>query len=299
MGSGVRPGPMAVTFVVGSNSPFLGGLMEVRSSSVRAVLYLNAADLPAVAGWHDAAEASLLPLVQPPGAPAVAREVTGSTRAADGSGGPIGGGPWVNHLVPDLYQLQTIWSYGDSWPRGPVQNVDVRVHRPHFGVFFSLDLLVVLSDSAALPAVCDAVLAVVRETGKLSDPVYGELLVNRIPRSPSTALDRLLRRNPVTSLKEGRRFLRGYEWTTICPAEIAKTLGGADVLRASGAFAEVTELGRGGLLLRATEDPAEWNDDAVRRVFEAVRPALPPGQPRQPQFETITNVVMSDAHSAS
>jgi hypothetical protein len=290
---------MAVTFFVSSNSPFLGGLMEDRSSSVRAVLYLNAADLPAVAGWHDAAAAALLPLVQPPGAPAVTREVTGSTRAADGSGGPIGGGLWASHLVPDLYQLQTIWSYGDARPRGPVQNVDVRVHRPHFGVFFSLDLLVVLADPAALPAVCDSVLAVVRETGAQVDPVYGEILVDRIPHSPSTALDRLLRRKPVASLEEARRYLRGYEWTTVCPAEIAKALGGADALRASGAFAEVTELGKGGLLLRATEDPAEWTDDAVHRVFDALRPALPPGRPRQPQFETITNVVMSDAHSAN
>jgi hypothetical protein len=50
--------------------------------------------------------------------------------------------------------------------------------------------------------------------------------------------------------------------------------------------------------LRATDAPAGWNDEAVRRVFEAVRPALPPGQPRQLQFETITNVVMIDARPA-
>lgn len=266
--------------------------MEVRSSSVRAVLYLDAADLPAVAGWHDAAEAALLPLVQPPGAPAIDREVTGSTRAEDGSGGPLGGGSWASHLVPDLDQLQTIWD-GYAGPHGPVAYVYVRVERT-YGAHLWLDLLVVLADPAALPTVCDAVLGVVRETGAQADPVYGEVLVNRIPRSPLTALDMVLRRNPIVSLQESRRFLRGYEWVTVCPAGIAATLGGAEALRASGAFAEVTELGAGRLLLRAT-DPAAWTDEAVRRVFEAVRPALPPGQPRQPQHETITKVVMTDA----
>jgi hypothetical protein len=272
--------------------------MEVDSSSVRAVLYLDVADLPAVAGWHDAAEAALLPLVQPPGAPAVDRKVTGSTRAADGSGGPIRGRAWADCLVPDLYQLQTIWSYGDSRPRGPVKNVDVRVFRPRSGAFLWLDLLVVLADPSALPAVCGAVLAAVRATAEQADPVYGEVLVNRIPQSPQTALDRLLNRKPVASLEEGRRMLRGYEWVTLCPAEVAKTLGGAEALRATGAFVEVTELGAGGLLLRATEDPAEWTQEAVERVFEAVRPVLPPGEPEQPDFETVTHVVMANARLA-
>jgi hypothetical protein len=130
------------------------------------------------------------------------------------------------------------------------------------------------------------------------DPVYGEVLVNWIPHSPHAALDELLSRKVVTSLEDGRRMLRGYEWVTVCPAQIATTLGGAKALRASGAFVEVTELGTGGLLLRATEDPADWTEEAARRVFEAVRLVLPPGQPQQPEFETITHVVMADAHPA-
>ncbi|MEU4624644.1 hypothetical protein AB0G04_32315, partial [Actinoplanes sp. NPDC023801] len=83
-----------------------------------------------------------------------------------------------------------------------------------------------------------------------------------------------------------------------CPAEIATTLGGAEALRAAGAFVEVMELGTGGLLLRATEDPTDWTEEAARRVFEAVRQVLPPGEPLQPEFETITHVVMSDARPA-
>jgi hypothetical protein len=81
-------------------------------------------------------------------------------------------------------------------------------------------------------------------------------------------------------------------------AGLAQSLGGIEAMRASGAFAEVLELGTGGLLLRATEDPADWTEEAVLRVFEAVRPVLPPGRPRLLQFETITNVVMTDARPA-
>jgi hypothetical protein len=59
---------------------------------------------------------------------------------------------------------------------------------------------------------------------------------------------------------------------TLCPAGLAEALGGAEVMRASGAFAEVIEIGTDGLLFRATEDPADWTGEAVRRVSEAVRP---------------------------
>ncbi|HEX8628676.1 MAG TPA: hypothetical protein VF755_10950 [Catenuloplanes sp.] len=269
--------------------------MEVDSSSVRAVLYLEAADLPAVRVWHDAAEAALLPMVQPPGASAVDREVTGFTRAPDGSGGPMTPGVWADGLVPDLDQLQTIWSYGDDRPRGPIKLAYLMVFRPGPDEFLWLDLLADLAEPAVLPTVADAMIGVLRAVGDVADPVYGEILVNRYPHSPSTALDRLLRRIPKDSLSEGRRFLRGYEWVTVCPAEIAEALGGAGAMRASGAFAEVIELGTGGLLLRATDDPAGWTEEAACRVFDAVRPVLPPGEPRPLQFETITNVVMTDA----
>ena len=90
-----------------------------------------------------------------------------------------------------------------------------------------------------LPTVADAMIGVLRAVGDVADPVYGEIVVNHYPHSPSTALDRLL--------------------------------------------------------LRATEDPAGWTEEAARRVFDAVRPVLPPGQPRPLQYKTTTNVVMTDA----
>jgi hypothetical protein len=265
------------------------------SSVVRGVLYLDAGDLAAIQAWHDAAEAVLLPLIQPPGAPPVEREITGFVAAETGGQRPIVADTWAEAMVSGLDQLQTVWEYGDSQPHGPVDLAYLKVFRPGSGDFLWLDLMVSLVQPEIRPTVCDTMVTVLRSASDVADPVYGEILVDRIPYSPSTALDRLLRRLPDNSLETGRRFLRGYEWVTVCPAEIASLLGGAETLRASGAFAEVIELGAGGLLLRATDDPEDWNDEAVRRVFEAVRPALPPGQPRQLQFETITSVVMTDA----
>ncbi|HEX8628678.1 MAG TPA: hypothetical protein VF755_10960 [Catenuloplanes sp.] len=269
--------------------------MRAQPPVVRAVLYVDAGDLNAVQAWHDAAEAALLPLVQPPGAPAVEREIKGFVTAEAGGRARIAPGAWADAMVPGLYQLWTVWGYGDDRPHGPVAQTRLDVFRPGPDEFFWLDLMAELADPGVRPVVCDAMVAVLRAAGDVADPVYGEILVDRIPHGPNTALGLLLRRFPDDSLEEGRRFLRGYEWVTVCPAEIVETLGGAGALRGSGAFAEVIELGAGGVLLRATEDPAAWTDEAVRRVFEAVRPALPPGQPRQPQFETVTNVVMTDA----
>lgn len=267
-------------------------------SSARAVLYLDTVDLTAVQVWHDAAEAALMPLVRPPGAPAFKRRVTGFTRPGDGRGGRMRARVWADAMVPDLDQVTTIWGYGDDEAYGPVDHVDVRVDRPGSeDAFLWLDLLAGLHEQAALPAVCEALFGVLRQVGAHTDPVYGEMLPNRVPRSPSTALDDLLRRHADVSVAEGRRFLRGYEWVTLCPSDLATGLGGAPAMRETGAFAEVVELGAGGLLLRATTDPADYTEAAARRVFEAVRPVLPPGQPRPMQYETITHVVMEDARS--
>lgn len=92
--------------------------MRDESPVVRAVLYLDAGDLDAVQAWHDAAEAALLPLVQPPGAPAVDREIKGFAVSRAGTGTPIDAGDWSDAMVPGLDQLGTIWSYGDDQPHG-------------------------------------------------------------------------------------------------------------------------------------------------------------------------------------
>jgi len=56
-------------------------------------------------------------------------------------------------------------------------------------------------------------------------------------------------------------------------------LGGADALRATGAFHDVVHLARGGYLLQATEALAGYRMPQAHRVFHALAPALPRGMP--------------------
>lgn len=51
---------------------------------------------------------------------------------------------------------------------------------------------------------------------------------------------------------------------------------------ATGAFHGVFPLAAGGVVLQATRTVEEYSDDAVRRVFEALHPVLPP---EMPQFD--------------
>ncbi|MFJ9346012.1 hypothetical protein [Streptomyces sp. NPDC101237] len=95
-----------------------------------------------------------------------------------------------------------------------------------------------------------------------------------------TNLDAALSRKPRTSQRESRQFLRGYAWTTVCPAELAARLGGAAVLENSGAFHRVVPLRAGGVLLQASDTLAGYTDQVMERVFEALAPVLPPGEPR-------------------
>lgn len=89
---------------------------------------------------------------------------------------------------------------------------------------------------------------------------------------------------------------RSYSWVTVVPAELVGRLGGAGRLRATGAFVAVEELPSGGLWLQATETPAHYAEDAVHRVFQALAPALPVGQPRRdPADENVRRLVWEDA----
>ena len=76
--------------------------------------------------------------------------------------------------------------------------------------------------------------------------------------------------------------LRGYSWVTVVAAELAGRLGGAEALRASGAFYEVSELRDGVLWLRATPTINDFTGKRVRRVFDALAPVLLPGLAPRP-----------------
>jgi hypothetical protein len=78
---------------------------------------------------------------------------------------------------------------------------------------------------------------------------------------------------------------RGYSWVTVLPSALASRLGGADGLRAAGAFETAAEVAGGSVWLQATSRWREYCEDraAVDRVFEALAPVLPPGKPRSGQ----------------
>ncbi|MBM0226520.1 MULTISPECIES: hypothetical protein [Micromonospora] len=128
-----------------------------------------------------------------------------------------------------------------------------------------------------------------------ADPAYGEINKD-VGDEGSTELDKSLRRDSDVSLKQSRQVLRGYSWVTVVPGELVERLGGADAIESAGAVAEVRRLAAGGVLLRATRTPEEYDDLAMQRLFRMLAPVLPPGQPRDlPGWPTKHQVVYEDA----
>jgi hypothetical protein len=127
-------------------------------------------------------------------------------------------------------------------------------------------------------ASCAVLVDFVREALDGSNPAFGRIELDNFDEL--TNLDAVLRRKKRTSLRESRRFLRGYSWATVCPAELSARLGGAAALESSGAFHRVLPLRAGGVLLQASDTLAGYTDQVMQRVFEALAPVLPPGEPR-------------------
>lgn len=96
----------------------------------------------------------------------------------------------------------------------------------------------------------------------------------------NTRLEWALHRKAADGMREARKWLRGYSWITVVPRELAERLGGARAMTESGAFWQVEALPSGGLWLRATERIDEYGPENVRRIFTALAPVLPPGQPQ-------------------
>ncbi|GID91965.1 hypothetical protein Adi01nite_13770 [Amorphoplanes digitatis] len=101
----------------------------------------------------------------------------------------------------------------------------------------------------------------------------------------STALEKSLspdlprhERSPRYTVAESRKYLRGYSWLTVLPAELAEQLGGVAALSASGAFAEVSALATGGVWLQATADYRAYGAEQVGRVHAALAGVLRPGE---------------------
>ncbi|MFF2101776.1 hypothetical protein [Streptomyces sp. NPDC058202] len=126
-----------------------------------------------------------------------------------------------------------------------------------------------------------------------SAPAFGRIEGNNFHEL--TNLDAALRRRKRTSLRESRQFLRGYAWVTVCPAELTARFGGAANLEKSGAFHRVLPLQAGGVLLQASDTLTGYTDQVMQRVFEALAPVLPPGEPRPDPAYPAMRFVPRDA----
>jgi hypothetical protein len=87
------------------------------------------------------------------------------------------------------------------------------------------------------------------------------------------------RRQSDFTIGRSRDTLRGYDWVTIVPQELASTLGGAEGLAATGAFAQVRPLVRGGVALLTTADFRDYTAATAEPAFRTLAPILPPGRP--------------------
>jgi hypothetical protein len=128
-----------------------------------------------------------------------------------------------------------------------------------------------------------------------ADPGYAEISYDR-GWELHTELDNALRRDDRHSVEQSRQQLRGYSWVTVLPRELAERLGGTAAVEAAGAAVEVRRLAAGGLLLRATRTPEQYDEAAMSRLFQLVAPVLPEGLPRDlPGWPTRHQVVYEDA----
>ncbi|MGW7262376.1 hypothetical protein [Streptomyces sp. NPDC054842] len=162
-------------------------------------------------------------------------------------------------------------------PVAHVRSSSIIVRRPNVEASLLFDEAGAAADD---PAFCARAVGFLVAALDGVGPAFARLGADEEPRVEHTGLDLVLGRKAKRSVAQARTFLRGYSWTTVCPAELTERLGGAEELRASGAFHSVVPLTAGGVVLQATATVAEFSDEALRQVFEALRPVLPPGTPR-------------------
>ncbi|MEE6257904.1 hypothetical protein [Plantactinospora sonchi] len=262
------------------------------------LVYLDSGDDPARLAalahwWYDEACRTLLPYVHPAGAPAPATSLTAFEQDATGRGRRRRPARWADGLTPDCCQLSARWF--DAAPTAIASEMDVFLDRFAGSRHVRLQISVGFENRPGrLPLVVPALVELARRVGDATDPTYGEIVVNAGILAPATMLDAALGRDPASSAATSRAQLRGYEWVTVCPRELAGQLGGPDRLRASGAFAEVYPLRHGGVLLRATDDPTDYRADRVRTVFRTLAPVLPPGRPGQlPTVPPVGSAMLS------
>lgn len=247
------------------------------------LVYLDRAEDAAWLGslvrwWYDEASRALLPFVHPVGATAPVTSLTCFEQDASGRGRRRRPGRWADGMTEDCKQLSARWF--DVAPTAVASELDIFLARFAGRRHVRLQISIGFEERPGrLPLVLPALLELTRLVGDAVDPAYAEIVVNAGMLAPATMLDAALDRSAESSAEQSRTYLRGYEWVTVCPPELVRRLGGPDQLWSSGAFAEVRPLTHGGVLLRATDDPADYRADRVRAAFRALAPVLPPGLP--------------------
>ena len=142
-----------------------------------------------------------------------------------------------------------------------------------------------------------AVCSMLYDVAASSDPTYGEISVHNPGQGSSDSLlesslgeieFEVQRRNRSA---HPRDQLKGYSWVTVVPGALANRLGGVVGLRATGAFHAVEALPAGGVWIKATEQLADYNLEAAKKVFDVLRPVLMKGRPAR---TSVPNVLVDE-----
>ncbi|MFE0100077.1 hypothetical protein [Streptomyces sp. NPDC059009] len=138
-----------------------------------------------------------------------------------------------------------------------------------------------LVDSSTAAIEHERLLGVMEWACREFNVVFGHTSYDRPDRS--TEHERFLRGPaPWRNTPNWASMLRGYSWLTVASADVVRALGGSGSLRNSGAFVEVAELPCGSYFLQATPTYAEYHDERVLSVYQALQPALVEGEFRRP-----------------
>ncbi|MFJ1796063.1 hypothetical protein [Kitasatospora griseola] len=143
-----------------------------------------------------------------------------------------------------------------------------------------------------------AIVNSMRRVANVADPVFGSIGYGG--NFTCTELEYSLGLRGLTdSYDKSRKILRGYDWVTVVPRELANEHGGASGVTKSSNLHSIEELPSGALWLRATDEFANYNGSAVRAMFEAVAPMLPKGLPVEREWlgvpRPVSPLVFEDA----
>lgn len=200
---------------------------------------------------------------------------------------------WTNFLAkaPELsIEMSAKFSTLNHFGHAGQPSLTVSAYRPRTNrdwLCLSATMVVGTRQTASIPdSVAEEWSALLAAQAEKWPPAFGYLADDSIPAgSTRTPLESGTQSFLSGTLPLTDSVLRGYSWMTVVSPGILEHLGGAAPLRDSGAFATVVELPNGGAVLKATQLLSDYEDMKVRRVFEALGPALPDMAPSPDEFQ--------------